>query len=570
MKNLPTILILAIIILLPFVLRKKDTTVGQSDDTLVIITPHDEGIRHEFETAFSKKYEAETGRSVDIDWRVIGGTSEIVRFVQSTYTHNFRHHWEHDLKRSWNPNVQNSFMNRKLDLANSPADNPEGVEAKTAFTLSNVTCGIDVFFGGGSYDFIQQARAGTLVPFTTKEKLLELFPPEEVPVKFSGEPFYDPSSVWAGAVLSQFGIIYNEVSLQRLGIEATPASWHDLTDPRYIGEIALADPTQSGSITKAFEMIVQQQMLEDVREAGLDTNSPEAMPIVAEAWMTAMQRIQLISANARYFTDSSKKPSIDVSAGECAAGMSIDFYGRFQAETVEMRTGSKRFSYITPAGGSTVSVDPIGLFRGAPNEEIAIKFIEFVLSREGQKLWNWKPGTPEGTEKYALRRSPMHRSLYAEEFDSYRSDAGHNPYDEAGMFVYHPAWTSRLFSPLRFIIKVAFIDPHKELTSAWDAIQQAKTEGRREAATRAQLVLTNLDIVDYASASGRISDILNQRTKISEVKLARELTVHFKQRYQLAQKIAEGRKSLISIQREHLKNTPQSKKTSPAIDLPIK
>ena len=60
--------------------------------------------------------------------------------------------------------------------------------------------------------------------------------------------------------MSTFGSIYNRDSLERLGYKGTPSNWRDLADVRFFRELALADPTKSGSITKAFEMIVQQEM----------------------------------------------------------------------------------------------------------------------------------------------------------------------------------------------------------------------------------------------------------------------------------------------------------------------
>lgn len=541
MKNIPIVLSIVLIVALPFLFHKKNQTVVKGDDTIVIITPHDEGIRHEFEIAFAEVYLEETGRTVDIDWRIIGGTSEIIRYIQSIYTNNFRNHWVNELGRKWTTDVQNSFMNRKLKLDDTPEDDNAKEQAKRIFTQSEVGCGLDVFFGGGSYDFIQQGRSGTLVPFIDPAKLSTLFPQDVLPMTYSGEAFYNKDALWVGAVISQFGIIYNKISLDRLGIKTIPGKWEDLTHPAYIGELAISDPTQSGSSTKAFEMIVQQQMLDLVKAAGESPSEQAIREAVSTGWMNSMEMIQLICANARYFTDSSKKPSIDVSAGECAAGMSIDFYGRFQAETIYNRTGSERFGYVTPYGGSTVSVDPIAIFRGASNIEPAKKFILFVMSERGQKLWNWKPGTPEGTETYALRRSPMLRYLYEPQYDEYRSDAGNNPYKETGSFVYHPAWTGRLFSPLRFIIKTAFIDPHKELIEAWAAIQEAKKQGRGKDAEKATEILKNLNSINYEKAGGEIANILNKRTKISEVRLAREITLHYREQYQQARKIAENK-----------------------------
>jgi hypothetical protein len=52
-------------------------------------------------------------------------------------------------------------------------------------------------------------------------------------------------------------------------------------------------------------------------------------------------------------------------AGRCRAGMCIDFYGRFQSESVKIGDFPSRPQYFTPAGGSSVGVDPIGMLRGA-------------------------------------------------------------------------------------------------------------------------------------------------------------------------------------------------------------
>jgi iron(III) transport system substrate-binding protein len=63
------------------------------------------------------------------------------------------------------------------------------------------------------------------------------------------------------------------------------------------------------------------------------------------------------------------------------------------------RGGSNRSVMSPPVGGTVSSVDPIGLLRGAPNREAALAFIDFCLSMEGQKLWNFRPGTPGGPER---------------------------------------------------------------------------------------------------------------------------------------------------------------------------
>lgn len=541
-KQIALLIGLLLILGLPFLLRKADESILNPDGRVVVITPHNEAIRYEFGQAFRDHYRELTGKDVVVDWRVIGGTSEIVRKIEGDYLSAFRNYWVEAEGRDWTQEVQNAFYNRRMELDDTPEDDSLPVRARRHFLKSEVSCGIDIFFGGGSYDFIRQSEAGSLVDSGVLERHPGWFDEESLPQSYAGEPYWDPEGRWFGAVLSTFGIIYNIDGLERVGYDGIPEAWRDLADPRFFGEIALADPTKSGSITKAFEMIVQQEMQIRERELLAEGLAPEAASNRAarEGWEAGMKLILLIAANARYFTDSSTKPPLDVSQGDCVVGMSIDFYGRQQAEFNISRGGSHRFGYVAPAGGTTVSVDPIGLFRGAPNPEYARAFIDFVLSVEGQKLWNFRPGTPGGPIQYALRRSPARKELYVPEYRRYRSDPEVNDYETAEGFVYRPEWTAALFSPLRYIIRVSMIDSHEELRAAWAAIQDARARGDGDAAEEALRVLTDVTAINYEQAGGPIREALRSRNKIEEVRLSKTLYDHFRAQFEEAQRIAEG------------------------------
>jgi ABC-type Fe3+ transport system substrate-binding protein len=348
--------------------------------------------------------------------------------------------------------------------------------------------------------------------------------------------------LWIGAVLSSYGIIFNRDGLRQLKFEQPPTQWADLADPRLIGEVGLADPTRSGSVAKAFETILQQQMQRrlialQAGEPQLDANAIEARA-VREGWMDGMRMIQRIGANARYFTDSSQKPPIDVAAGNCAVGLCIDFYGRQQQEAVRRRDGSERIGYVTPAGGSVASVDPIGLLRGAPNRDVATLFIEFVLSLDGQKLWNFKPGTPGGPERFALRRSPVRRDFYArDEWKSWRSDPEDSPYEQREPLIYREAWTGRIFREMAFVIRVMCQDTHGELTDAWRAIREAPEPAK----SAALAVLQNLSGLEYDRTAQDIRARLAARDKVEEIRMARELGEVFRTNYRRAEAIANGR-----------------------------
>ncbi len=115
----------------------------------------------------------------------------------------------------------------------------------------------------------------------------------------------------------------------------------------------------------------------------------------------------------------------------------------------------------------------MAILRGAPHREVADRFVEFVLSEEGQKLWNFRVGTPGGPVKYALRRLPIRKELYAPEFSAFRSDPTVFPYEDAKLFTYHAAWTAPLFRVIGLIIRVMAQDSHDELASAWRALVDA-------------------------------------------------------------------------------------------------
>jgi iron(III) transport system substrate-binding protein len=549
-----TIVAIGVVIGLPFLLRNSEAPVVTAEDTVVIITPHTESIRYEFSRGFASWYEKKTGRSVYVDYRVIGGTSEISKFLDSQYTNSFRNHWEEDLKRDWTLDVQGAFNNPQIEPDESPEDDSVREAARRAYLASNVSSGIDVFFGGGTYDFSSQAAKGALVNAGIRGQHPEWFIesaergtlPEAIPQALAGEEFFDKESRWYGAVLSSYGIIYNRDALEKLGIQREPRQWEDLANPAYFGQIAVCDPTKSGAMTQAFEMILQQQMqirLKELQEERKDEKiSPEDLEgqAVREGWMTGMRLIQKISANARYFTDSSQKPNIDVGMGDCAAGMSIDFYGRFQQENILDRSNDPRFGFHTPVGGSTVSADPIGLLRGAENEDVARMFIEFVLSLEGQKLWNFDVGTPGGPQTYSLRRPPIRPELYSPELNQFRSDSGFNPYLATKNFIYRRDWTGRLFSEIRTVIRICFIDVRKELVTAWSAIIRARDEGRMADAARAEELMQDLAKISYDEVTTTIDAAL-KAPRIEEVRLSRELSEHFRQMYLKAARIADGR-----------------------------
>src|ERR1019366_5462 len=259
---------------------------------------------------------------------------------------------------------------------------------------------------------------------------------------------------------------------------------------------------------------------------------------VRDGWTDGLQLLQLIGANARYFTDSSQKPPIDVSQGDCAAGICIDFYGRSQAEVTEQRgDGTPRLGFVTPRGGTVSSVDPIALLRGAANRAVGEAFIEYSLSMEGQKLWNFKPGTPGGPTRFALRRLPVRQDFYAhEEWKSLRSDPDAAPYADEDHLVSHPEWTGDIFREMAFVIGVMCLDTHSELVTAWREIIAAGMP------PQAMARMSDMSVISYDRTRDEIRRALNSKDKVAEIRIANEIGAIFRQQYRDAAALARAGK----------------------------
>ena len=532
MRNL-VLAALAVVLVVPFVLRPHAEKAAGVEAELVIVSPHNEAIRHEFGLGFERWYLKQHGTPVRVTWRVIGGANEITRYLRAEYVSAFRNRWTRG-GRPWNAAVEAACMDERLVPDDTPADDTEAEAARRAFLASDVSSGIDLFFGGGGYEFAREARAGRLVDSGIRQRHPEWFTETAIPPQWGGEPLWDPQGRWVGTVLSAYGILSNRDSLARLGVP-TPTAWTDLTNPRLLGEVAMVDPTKSASVAKAYEMVIQQQIhrrLEALATSEPDMAKREARA-VREGWIEGLRILQLAAANARYFTDSSQKPPIDVAQGDAAVGVCIDFYGRFQEEALGRRETEGRVRFVTPVGGSIHSTDPIALLRGAPHQELAREFIDFVVSMDGQKLWDQRVGTPGGPERFALRRLPVRRDYYADDaLRELRSDPAVNPFDAAGVMTYRPEWTGGLFREMSFVIRAVCMDAHPELVDAW---REAVAAGRPP---RAMEKLGDLSVVDYDRARGEIRQRLGSRDKLDEMRLDRELTEHFRQQYRAARALA--------------------------------
>jgi ABC-type Fe3+ transport system substrate-binding protein len=434
---LPRILIalaLAAILGVPMLFRPATATAPAGAVRLNIITPHNEQIRYEFEHAFDRWHREHHGQPAAIEWVTTGGTTEIRRQLQSIY--------------------RSAILSGRFTAEGTLSD-------------PSITMPYDLLFGGGSYEHTEMKKGVTArppgadadmvlpisvpVPFD-QARLDAWFGPNEIgPLRI-----YEPEGYWLGVAASGFGIVYNRDVLAMLGVPE-PTTWTDLTDPRLFGWVAMTDPNYSGSVATLYESIMN-----------------------AYGWDDGWALLRRMSAGAPYFSNNSKKVALDVSRGEAAVGTSIDFFGRYESQAMQTDPAdplSSRVGYVDPPGVVLIDPDPITMLRGGPNPTTAARFIEFLLTDEGQAIWQFparrsgasepEPGVPPGPERFEIRRLPIQRGFIERWLD--RCVDKVDPY---AIVSKHPSLGFR--GAIVPMFRAMVVDTHHDLRLAWRAILDAR------------------------------------------------------------------------------------------------
>lgn len=431
---LPLVIVLAILIGVPLAVRPESAAPSAEARRVIVVTPHNEQIRHEFGRAFDAWHRRRYGEPATVVWSTPGGTSEISLMLRSS--------WEAALRDGREP----------------------GGDA-------------DLLFGGGSFEFERLSKP-IVVKRHDGERSASVLEPSGFDAEWlaarlgendiGGRRLYDPDGMWIGAALSAFGVIWNNDVVERVRGGERPRTWRDLADPSFRGWIAMVNPAQSSSIATAMQAILER-----------------------EGWIDGWRILRRAAANARSYSASSTRVPIDVSQGDAGAGICIDFYGRSQSQTLAEadRAAGRgrdrpRVEYIDPLGKTVIDADPIAVLRNPRDREMARRFIDFVLSDDGQALWQFRAGSPGGPERFELRRVPSRRDFIERFMDERFVDAV-NPFETARAPA-HPSAAARLF--VTPIFAGMAMDVHRELTRAWEKIVTHPAYPRRSGIVTAEMV----------------------------------------------------------------------------------
>lgn len=178
----------------------------------------------------------------------------------------------------------------------------------------------------------------------------------------------DPEGYYVGTRIIPTVIAYNTAEY-----DTAPASWQELTDSDYDGEITLPDPAVSGAA--AFNAAVW--YLQD--ELGED-------------WF------EELGANAPVIAESNGPVGQAVAEGSQPVGIVVDFMMR------DLRDAGSPVEVSYPEEGVPYIYQPIGIFEATEEAEAAQAFVDYVISQRGQEYaaeQNYLPvredaGSPEG------------------------------------------------------------------------------------------------------------------------------------------------------------------------------
>lgn len=292
--------------------------------------------------------------------------------------------------------------------------------------------GIDCFFGGGLGPYLSFKEKGLLSPVILPDEVIG-----KIPENIGGVPLYDEGYYWFGAAISGFGILQNSRVLERLRLPLLDR-WEQLSLPVAFGWVGAADPRNSGTMNVMYETFLQ-----------------------AYGWERGWQLLTALGGNVKNFNRYSSNTAKGVTLGETAYGLAIDFYGFTQVAAA----GKSNMVFVLPSDIRVISPDAIALFKGAPHPVTATRFIRFVLSEPGQKLWFLRKGHPEGAQFYSIERMSVRPDFY-DRFGK-ESNIEYSPFKPTSGFTYDAELARERRGVVSSMVGALLVDTHTELKETW-------------------------------------------------------------------------------------------------------
>ncbi|WFB57963.1 ABC transporter substrate-binding protein [Paenibacillus sp. BR1-192] len=201
----------------------------------------------------------------------------------------------------------------------------------------------DIFWAGGADSLASFSEY--FEPYQTNEKG-DIFP-----------GYLDPSNYWTPFNALPMVITYNK---ELVSEDELPASWEDLLDPMWKGQIAFADPGKSGSSYT--------QLVTMLTAFGKDDE---------QGW----EYVKKLVANmdGKILSGSSLVQRA-VPDGEFALGITLE------DAALRYMEGGSQIGIIYPSEGTSAVPDGAAIIKGTKNPDEAKQFIDFIVSKDVQEL----------------------------------------------------------------------------------------------------------------------------------------------------------------------------------------
>jgi iron(III) transport system substrate-binding protein len=209
----------------------------------------------------------------------------------------------------------------------------------------------DVFIGGNSNYHTELASGGFLEKYTSPV------------IKQAGisSQFEDPDGYWTGWYLGALCLLYNEKRYQDeiapKGIKP-PATWDDLLNPAYKGEVIASNPATTGG---AYLMLCAQIFRLGSVQAGFDY-------------------IRKLNVNVAQYTTGANGSIPLVSQGEAIVGFA---WGH---DTLKQKIQGNLPIVVVFPKDTGFEIGAASILKGAPHAESAKKFIDFLLSTKAGEI----------------------------------------------------------------------------------------------------------------------------------------------------------------------------------------
>ena len=196
----------------------------------------------------------------------------------------------------------------------------------------------DLWFGGG-IDAFMSAKADGLLEQVSFDASADL-----------AAGFKDPEGFWFSKGITIVGFLVNNTLMDELKLTA-PATWDDLLDPSYKGEIIMSNPAVSGTNYAVVNAMLQ------TKEDG---------------WAY----FQGLNENIAYYARRGSDPMNKVISDEFAIGITyID-------GTIEALLDEYDVSIIYPTDGIPWVPEGVAVFKNAENADAAKYFVEWLFSSD--------------------------------------------------------------------------------------------------------------------------------------------------------------------------------------------